>query len=283
MIRNRMACAIVALDMPTPKRQVVIDKVVSHLSPNEGVAALVLVGSNVEGSAFSPDQFSDIEMYVVADDEYFQQVEEAVKNLHQIFDNVVLEYKNQWAGWSILFNDLLRLEIPTVKASDESVFSRSDKQKTKVLYSKPGFELQRSEIKEDEPLSIEEQVTQAIKDFWYMAVYAAQHIARGELWLARDAVRISMQGKVKRLLQEIYLPGTLELDRDRRIELTWNEESLRILRETSCTYEKQDIVRAFWANVGYMKMLLSKLPMDTSEFEQYEQKLVPEIKAMLEN
>ncbi len=267
--------------MPTKKAVVIIDKVVRHLSTNSGVAAIVLAGSQVEGNKFAPDEFSDIELYVVAFDEQVETVEAEVQKIQNIFtdEEIVLSYKNQWAGWSILYNNLLRLELPLVKASNEEAFSRSDEQKIDILYSKKGFQLKKKVAKTKN--DVHENNEEIIKDFWYMTVYAAQHIGRGEIWLARDAVRISMQGKVKRLLQEINHKDTLTLDRDRRIELTWDREELEVLRETSCTYDKGDLVRAFWANIKIIKQLLQKLGIGIDLFENYEKKLIPEIKLIL--
>lgn len=269
--------------MTDKKASLVIKRVVENLSRIDGVAALVLVGSRVKGNSFPADQFSDIELYVVAFDEDFEKVEGKVQSVQKIFGNsVVVAYKNQWAGWSILFTDLLRLELPLVKASDETVFARPEEQRIEILYSKPGFILKRGlgEKTKEKGLS-EETIIEAVKDFWYMAVYAAQHIGRGEVWLARDAIRVSMQGKVKRLLQEIYHKDTLPLERDRRIELTWSKEELEILKETSCAYDKSDVVRSFWANVRYAEELLAKIGA-VDLFREYKNKLMPGIKKILE-
>lgn len=270
--------------MTTDRASLIIKRVVENLSQFDGVAALVLTGSRVKGNNFPPDQFSDIELYVVAFDEDFEKAEGEIQSIQKIFgkDSVVLAYKNQWAGWSILFTDLLRLELPLVKASDETVFARSEEQKIEILHSKPGFILKKGlSEKTKEKEFPEKMIEQAVKDFWYMAVYAAQHIGRGEVWLARDAIRISMQGKVKRLLQEIYHKDTLALDCDRKIELTWGKEELEILKETSSAYDKNDVVRAFWANVRYAEELLVK--MGTGDlFREYKSKLMPSIKRILE-
>lgn len=269
--------------MNSDKISKIIQQVVEELSNNDSIAALVLAGSRVNGNKFPPDKFSDIELYVVAFDEKYEEAEKTVQLIQTIFgDQTVLAYKNQWAGWSVLFNDLLRLELPLVKASDETVFSRSEEQKIKILYSKPDFKLKKSQEvdggKEDVNKRVPDDV---IKDFWYMAVYAAQHIGRGEVWLARDAIRISMQGKVKRLLQEIYHQETLALDRNRRIELTWSQQELEILKETSSSYNKNDIIRSFWANIKYAEALLTKTN-DNDLFNKYKNSLLPEIKSILD-
>lgn len=270
--------------MATDRASLIIRKVVDKLSQFDGVAALVLTGSQVKGNKFPPDQFSDIELYVVAFDKNFEQVENEVQGIQKIFegDEVILAYKNQWAGWSVLFSDLLRLELPLVKASDETVFARSEEQKIEILHLKPDFILKKgSKEKIKNSDSPEKMLEQAIKDFWYMAAYAAQRIGRGEVWLARDAIRISMQGKVKRLLQEIYHKDTLALDRDRKIELTWSKEELGILKETSSTYDRDNIVRAFWENIKHAEGLLLKMGMGEGLFDEYKSKLIPSIKKIL--
>lgn len=260
----------------------VIKSVVSELAKSEAVAAVVLAGSRVKGNKFPPDKFSDIELYVVAFDESYETAEKVVQSIQNIFgDQVAFAYKNQWAGWSVLFKDMLRLELPLVKASDESVFSRSEEQRIEILYTKENFVLTKKQLNEEtQEVDTDRIYSELIKDFWYMAVYAAQHIGRGEVWLARDAVRISMQGKVKRLLQEINHSETLKLDRDRRIELTWSQEELEILRETSSAYDRNDLIRSFWANIEHAEKLLRRIG-KSKLFEEYKSLLTSQIKSIL--
>lgn len=254
----------------------IIQKVVDLLSQHSRVAALVLAGSRVPGNAFPADEFSDIELYVVAQDSQFEEVTRVVQRVQDQLDDVVLAYRNQWSGWSILFNSLMRLELPVVKASDEGVFSRSETQKIKILYQQAGFSLLQIPAPQPPlpPVSME--------DFWYMAVYAAQHIARGELWLARDALRVGVQSNVRRLLLEIYRPEHLDLDRDRRIEMTWGAEEIKMLQETSCSYDRADIVRAFGANVDIMSSLVKNKPVLQKQFKQYYDSLWPEISKLVD-
>lgn len=263
--------------MVSKKASAVVDKTVSYLSKCPGVAALVLAGSQVEGVRFVADQYSDIELYVVALDEKYSEVEKAVQKTQDLFakEAVVLAYKNQWAGWSVLFADLLRLELPVVKASEKQVFSRPKQPKIKVLYSRPGFHLQTKSVGD---AGDKKPIDNAIKDFWYMAVYAAQHIGRGEIWLAREAVRISLQGKIKRLIQDL---NHSDVEADKRIELVWSPSELAILKETSCAYDRQDLIRAFWANIKYAKGLSLKTGLGQEQFEEYEKKLLPSIKRIL--
>lgn len=261
----------------------VIKQVVKELSKSEAVAALVLTGSQVKGAKFEADQYSDIELYVVAYDESFKQAKQQVRTIQNIFkSDVVLAYENQWAGWSILFKNLLRLEIPLVRASNKNVFSRPKEQKIKILYQKPGFKLKSIET---EPEKCREQYKalskEEIKDFWYMTVYAAQHIARGEIWLAREAVRISLQKKVKSLIELVYYPESLVLDPNKRIEQTWNQISLKILKETSSAYNKVEVTEALWANLKYAERLIDQTGADLSLFRQYQNELLPQIKAIL--
>lgn len=253
----------------------IIQKVIDLLSRRSGVAALVLAGSRVPGNAFPADEFSDIELYVVAQDSQFEEVTRDVQSIQDQMDGVVLAYRNQWSGWSVLFKSLLRLELPVVKASDESVFSRSESQKIKILYQQAGFSLLQVPVPQP-PLP-----PASIEDFWYMAVYTAQHIARGELWLARDALRVGMQSNVRRLLLETYHPDQMALDRDRRIEMTWGPVELKILKDTSCSYDRVDIVRAFRANIDAISSLVQSKPELLKQFKQYYDSLLPEISKLV--
>jgi len=267
--------------MATSRAQDIINKVIDDLSSYDSVAALVLAGSQVEGNAFPADEYSDIEFYVVTFDDKFEETEDLVQNIQErLGEAYIFAYKNQWAGWSILLDDLLRLELPLVKASDDQVFSRSEKQKIKILYQKDDFNLKQSKDKKQD--KAEPDYQWIIKDFWYMTVYTAQHIGRGELWLARDAMRVSMQNKIKKILQVQNHKETLELDRDRRIELTWSDKELQILREISCSYDRDDIIRAFWENIKYAKLFVSNNSQLADLFGQYENKLITEINMILD-
>lgn len=154
------------------RASVIIKKVVQHLSSLEGIAALVLAGSQVKTSRFPADAFSDIELYVVAYDQEYENLEKEIQSIQKIFDpsEVVLSYKNQWAGWSILFMDLLRLELPLVKASEDNVFTKSRSEPIEILYAKHGFTLKMGPVKKQKD---KKTLEDSIKDFWYMAVYAA--------------------------------------------------------------------------------------------------------------
>lgn len=267
--------------MATSRAQQVINKVIDDLSTHNSIAALVLAGSQVEGNAFPPDQFSDIELYVVAFDDKHSEAERLIETIQdRLNETHVLAYKNQWAGWSILFEDLLRLELPLVKASDDQVFSRSEKQKIKVLYQKDNFKIKQSGVKKEDRSEIDFEWL--VKDFWYMAVYVAQHIGRGELWLARDAMRVSMQKKIKKMIQVQNYKETIDLERDRRIELTWKVQELQILHDISCSYERSDIVRAFWASIKYAKIFFTSQDQHLGAvFSKYEQKLADKLKKII--
>lgn len=267
--------------MATPRAQQIIDKVVADLSSFNPVAALILVGSQVEGNVFPPDQFSDIELYVVAFDDKHKEAQDLVQSIQdRLNEPYTFAYKNQWAGWSILFEDLLRLELPLVKASDDQVFARSEKQKIKVLYQKDNFKIKRSGAKKENKPEIDYEWL--VKDFWYMAVYVAQHIGRGELWLAREAMRVSMQKKIKKMIQGQNYKETVDLERDRRIELTWKVQELQILHDISCSYERSDIVRAFWANIKYAKVFFTSQDQQLGAvFSKYEQKLADKLKKII--
>lgn len=265
--------------MPTQTAQPIINQIVDHLSLHPGVTALILVGSQVEGNAFPPDQYSDIELYVIAKDEEKENVEKAVQNIQSIFSkDVVLAYQNQWAGWSILLSNLLRVELPITLVSNLQSFVRSDQQKYQILYAQPDFQLPARQTNDQKD---QRDISKAVKDFWYMAVYTAQHIARGELFLARGAMRISMQGKVKRLIEDLYHPEKAQLEEDRRIELTWTSKELDILKQTSCAYDKADIIRAFWANIRFASQLLNEAKIDHELFNHYESELKPKLQAIL--
>lgn len=256
----------------------VIDKTVNYLSQDEGVGALVLVGSQVEGGPFPADEYSDIELYSFAIDEKYEEVKRKIEEIEKIFPDVVFSYENRWAGWSVLFSDFLRLELPIKRSTEE--FTHSDDQKENILYQKPGFSINRGNERKEIP-DARIGIEKAIQDFWYMAVWAAQHIARGELWLARGAIRISMQGKVKRLIEETYHPESLGQYPDRRIELTWGEEELKILRETSAGYDRTEIVSAFWSNIKYFEKLLFKLGAGSELFVELKDRLVPGVSDLL--
>jgi hypothetical protein len=60
-----------------------------------------------------------------------------------------------------------------------------------------------------------------------------------------------------------------------------SKEELAILRETSCSYDRNDLIRSFWANVKYAKELFIKLGDGDREFKKYEQELTPKIKDIL--
>lgn len=167
----------------------------------------------------------------------------------------------QWAGFSAVFENLQRLELPLIKISEaKNILSRPIQQEVKVLFDRGGA---IGKILNTRPKSINyvSFFKNQYEDFWYMAIYTAQAIGKGEYWLARQAMSVSLHPIIIRLM-ELYLnPKVLNLEDRKRIEEVLSDGYLEILKEISSFYDKQSIVESFRKTLN----VFSKVVRDTAD------------------
>lgn len=231
--------------MPVKKVPEIISQIKKILEKDNRVVALVLVGSWARKTGYKASSFSDIEMYIFVKDKSFGDFKKDLESLPSKVGNVIFSYNNQWVGFSAVFEDLQRVELPLVKISEaKKILSRPIQQEVKVLFDRGGA-IER--ILKTRPKSIDYSsfFKNQYEDFWYMAIYTAQATGKGEYWLARQAMSVSLHPIIIRLMELYLKPEVVNLEDRKRIEEVLPEYNLGVLKEISSIYYKQSIVESF--------------------------------------
>ena len=225
--------------MTNPREMIL--KLKSKLDKNPFVLALVLVGSQARNSAYPASKFSDMEVYIVVLDKSVLKVEEQLTEIVSDLGVVLFSYKNQWAGFSTVFDDLFRLELPIAKLSGlDSVFSRPIAQTVKVLIDKTNGKLESALANRPKSLDFGKIFQDKIVDFWYMLIIAAQYYKKGESYNARSALSV-IQSSLIKLFELDENPDIFLLKTNKRIEQFLPKEKLELLREVTPAYEEKQI------------------------------------------
>lgn len=223
----------------------IINKLTNELSTNTLIKALVLVGSQARKKIYEASEYSDIEVYIVVEDKDVEEMEKQLLSVVSNIGNNIFSYKNRWAGFSTVFEDLSRLELPVVKLSELNlVFSRPKAQEVKVLFDKTDGLLHASLDKRTDSMDFEELFAYEVTDFWYMVIVGVQYYKKGESWNSRSVLQILQSSLIK--LFELYNdPNILLLETNKRIEEFLTHEQINMLKEVSPAYDNNEIVHAF--------------------------------------
>lgn len=262
-----------------------INKVKELFLNDKRVTASILVGSYARKTIYKATIYSDIEIYVFVRDKVFDEFKKDLKKLPPKIGKVIFYYSNQWAGFSMVFKNLQRLELPLVKLSEAKIIlSRPVQQEIKVLFDKSKT---LNKIIKNRPISINYKVffKSQYQDFWYMATYTAQAIAKGEYWLARQAMSVSLHPIIIRLLYLHTNPQALNLEDRKRIEEILPKNGLKILKDISSNYDKDPILKSFLKTLGIFSIAVDKI-VQKQKFnydKKKEEEIFSKIKYLLKN
>lgn len=228
--------------MVNPKEAISLLK--DQLEKNSHVVALVSVGSHAREDIYIASKFSDMEAYIVVRDNQTDELEKQLPEIVKKIGPIIFYYKNQVAGFSTVFEDLFRLELPVVKESDlASVFSRPKAQPVKVLIDKTNGKLEEALKNRPESLDFETLFINRTTDFWYMATLAVQYYKKGEFYNSRSALQF-LQSALIKLFELLKDPKILLLESNKRIEQFLSSEQIELLREVSPSYNNEQIKQA---------------------------------------
>lgn len=262
-----------------------INKIKELLLNDKRVIALILVGSYARKTIYKATIYSDIEMYIVIPDNFFDEFKKDLETLPSKIGNVIFYYNNRWAGFSMVFENLQRLELPLVKKSEANIiFSRPIHQEVKVLFDKSKT---LEKILKNRPTSINYKsfFKNQYQDFLYMTIYTAQAIAKGEYWLARQAMSVSLHPIIIRLLELHTNPQALNLEDRKRIEKILPMDDLKILKDISSNYDKDSIFKSFFKTLDIFSMVVDKI-VQKQKFnydKKKEEETFSKIKELLKN
>jgi len=251
------------------------------LESNPLVAGLVLVGSQVKESVYPASQYSDMEVYVIVEDEGVEKLAKQLPKLVNKLGRVIFSYKNQWAGFSAVFEDLFRLELPVVKTSElSSVFSKPKAQVVKVLIDKTDGKLEKTLKNRPQTIDFQRLFQDKVADFWYMIVIAAQYYKKGEIYNSRSALQIS-QSSVIKLLELLNNSKILLLESNKRIEQFLEKKQIDLLKEISPAYDKKQIKTSLKRAIEIFPKICEKI---AEKYRyQYRREIKEQVKPKLRN
>jgi len=238
----------------------VISTLAEKLENNPLVLGFLLVGSHARKNVYTASHYSDIEAYIVVKDKDIKKLEKELPNLVRSLGKVIFSYKNQWAGFSTVFKNLLRLELPLVKLSDlSSVFSRPTAQDVEVIIDKTNGKLEKILSARPKTIDLERVFLDTVTDFWYMAIVAIQYYKKGEYWNARHAQEVSMIPSLIKFIELLENSNLLLLESNKRIEQLVSKKSVEMLKEICSHYEKDKIKKSLEKNIKEFSSLSVKI------------------------
>lgn len=242
------------------KFEKIISRLKDELENNNKVLGLVLVGSTARENIYKATEYSDIEAYIIVGNQTSEQVEKELEQTVSKLGTVLFSYHNQWAGFSCVFEDLLRLELPIVEESNmQNVFSRPKAQTVKVLIDKTNGKLQNALDKRPEEVNTQTILDQTVKDFWYMTLVGVQYFKKGEYWNAHHVIEVSLIPNIIKIIELNKNPNLLMLESNKRIE-EFIPENSETLKKLSVGYEPEKIKAALLNCIEEFEKLINKQP-----------------------
>lgn len=220
----------------------ILRKLKTELSKKSYVVGFVLVGSYTREKVYTANKYSDLEVYIIVEDRDVSRIEKELIEVADSLGNVIFHYKNRWAGFSIVFDNLFRLELPIIKKSElKTVFSRPVAQSVEILIDRTNGELKKILDLRPKKINYEALFQDIVLDFWYMAVVSAQYFKKGEYWNARHVIEIVLVPSLIKLFELLDNKDLLLLETNKRIEQFLKKQRLNILRQISSSYDKEKI------------------------------------------
>lgn len=221
--------------------QKIIASLADILEKNPYVLGLVLVGSQVRESVYTASEHSDMEAYIVVKDENVKLFEKQLPGIVNQLGKVIFSYKNIWAGFSTVFDDLFRLELPIANMSElSSIFSRPTAQTVKIMIDRTNGELEKVLTNRSETIDFQKLFNERVLDFWYMAVVTVQYYKKGEFWNARSGLQVLLSSLIK-LMELLQDRDILLLETNKRVEQFLSGEQINLLRKVAPAYDKKQI------------------------------------------
>lgn len=221
--------------------QIMIASLVKILQKNPYVLGLVLVGSQARRSIYVANEYSDMEAYIIVKDENAKIFEKQLTGIVKQLGKVIFSYKNIWAGFSTVFDNLFRLELPLAKRSElPSVFSRPTNQTVKILIDKTEGDLDKALSSRPKTIDFQKLFQERILDFWYMAVVAVQYFKKSEIWNSRSALQVLLSSLIK-LMELLQDQNILLLETNKRIEQFLPGKQINLLKKVAPAYNKRQI------------------------------------------
>lgn len=235
----------------------IIERVISWSEDREDIRAIVIIGSRARDNV-PADEWSDLDLVIFAlDPSIYIRDTEWVKRIGE--PKIVFLEKTAVGNElevRVLFDGGLDVDfamIPTVfLKGDISLFADVASRGMRVLLDREGVfsnvDLNNIKIKHNPPEEFKFQ--NAIKDFWYHAVWVAKKLLRGELWVAKICCDGHMKDILLRMIEWYSLSKNgWDYDvwhRGRFLEQWADKRVLDGLKDAYAYYDRDDIKKALF-------------------------------------
>lgn len=252
---------------------------------NPLILGLVFVGSQTRKEIYTATPYSDMEVYIIVKDEDVNKIKKQLPSLVKSLGKIIFSYDNQWAGFSTVFEDLFRLELPIAKLSElDSVFSRPTAQEVKVLIDKTGGKLEKALANRPKTIDFQDFFQKKVIDFWYMTIIGVQYYKKGEIWNSRTVLQI-LQSSLIKFLELFQDPKILLLETNKNVEQFLSDEQINLLKQISPAYDEKEIRESLKRALGIFPQVFEKVAQkyDYQYNRELEKQIRPKLTALLES
>lgn len=212
----------------------------SEFEQNPLVKAFVLVGSQARDDTYKATKYSDMEAYVLTEDENADTLEKQLPELLQKTGTVLFSFKHA-IGFVAVYDDLFRLELPVIKMSGlEGLFNRPKAQVVKTLIDKTDGRLEEILDKRPNEVDYAKEFSDKVTNFWFWQILAVQYFKKGEHYNTRAVMGIHASVLIW-MFELLNDPKILLLETNKRIEQFLKPEQLSEIKKVTPAYDSEKI------------------------------------------
>ena len=166
----------------TLRPKVIVEELTKEFTKNPSVVAFTLVGSQARDSVYTATAQSDMEAFVITEDDKSDEVEKSLPEVVSRFGKVLFHFKHE-IGFVGVYDDLFQLELPVKKRSEmKELFSRPKAQVVKVLLDRTNGELEQILEARPETVDFAKAFDNRMTNFWYWQVLGTRYFTKGEIY-----------------------------------------------------------------------------------------------------
>jgi aminoglycoside 6-adenylyltransferase len=260
----------------TPSFDALIDMFVSWAKTDDNIRAAVVVGSQARTEDHPADEWSDLDLLVVANDpQPLWEQSDWLRNIGVPWITFV-EPTPDDGGYErrVLFEGGLDVDFAPIGAADlralagrplPPVLADILRRGVRVILDKDGLGpmfQSPAEAPPPAPSPPEAEFLNRVNDFWYHAVWTAKHLRRGELWWSISCCNIYLKNLLRQMMEwhahATRGPGVDTWMRGRFLEEWAGPKAVEMLPLVFARYDREDAWRALRATMDLFHGLASE-------------------------
>jgi len=213
-----------------------LSKCISLLQADHRVEGAYVVGSMADETA---DEYSDIDLYVVADEKYYAEVYGERFKFAQRIGEVLSTFEVEWPNCQMLgviYKNYVEIDICYTKPGQAEVFN----ERYRVILDKSGL-LQKALVIKKYPTDPKTELKSQTEFALYNLLHAINMLHRGEYWSSIRQIETLRKRTVT--LAELLLNKEIG-EEYRRLEALLPPKTEKKLRRSLCLYKKNDVKKS---------------------------------------